>query len=232
MKYLFVDYDQGAGGEFFCANLSLSPQCCVLESTMYANGRTKIKDMFDQEFLKVDAVPDISKLGHVDLYNVVPTHRHTDLAKKLLQNVKSVRIKSPVDEKYWKFLKHQQLIKVLLANEPTDEYFIGLIRNIQKETGNSEFIKKIKRNMDILNITLLSRNIEPTEKNRQAHIQKIYNLRIPEPNFDYDLTIPYEDLFERPKTVEQKLFDIFGIKLHSNWLSQYQQNYATYLAQT
>jgi len=232
MKYLFVDYDQGAGGESFCASISQSAQCCPLESVVYSSGRTKIKDMFDQEFLKAKSFPDATRKGHDHLYNVVPTHRHTDLANQLLANVWSIRIKNPSNEKYWKFLKHQQLIKVLLAKEPTDEYFVGFVRNIRQETGNSEFVKKVKRDMDTLSIILLSRGIEPTDQNRQDYIQKIYNRRLPEPDYSYNLVIPYEDLFDRPDHVEQQLYEVFEIKLHSKWLYRYQQNYAAYISQT
>jgi hypothetical protein len=232
MKYLFVDYDQGAGGESFCANISQSSQCHKLNSVVYASGRTKIHDMFDQEFLKAIASPDPMRTGHPLLYNVVPTHRHTDLAKTLLQNVWSIRIKNPSDEKYWKFLKHQQLVKVFLAKEPSDEYFVGFVKNIRQETGNNEFVKYVRRNMDALSILLLSRGIEPTETNRQTYIQEIYHRRVPEPEVDYDLIINYEDFFDRPEFISQQLFDVFGIVLHSNWLHQYRQNYAAFIAQT
>jgi hypothetical protein len=235
MKYLFVDYDQGAGGEFFCANISLSPQCCKLNNVVYPTGRTKVHDMFDQEFLKNNPEFDIinrTKTQDTRLYNVVPTHRHTESVTKLVQNVWSIRIKNPSVEKYWKFLKHQQLIKVLLNNEPSNSYFIGIIKNFKRDSNNNKFVKHIKRNMDVLSILLLSLDIDPTEQNRQDYIEKIYNIRQPEPTFDYHLVIRYEDLFEQPELIKQQLFDIFGIEISTNWLYQYQQSYETYIAKT
>ena len=55
MPFLFVDYDSGAGGEFFCEQLSQSKQCIKLTSKKYESGRTKVFDRFDQEFLKPNA---------------------------------------------------------------------------------------------------------------------------------------------------------------------------------
>ena len=43
MPFLFVDYDQGAGGEYFCANLSRSPQCTEMKNVLFGNGRTNPK---------------------------------------------------------------------------------------------------------------------------------------------------------------------------------------------
>ena len=53
MPWLFVDYDQGAGGEAFCLKLSQSPQCKTLRGEKFPNGRTKVYDEFDQEWLKI-----------------------------------------------------------------------------------------------------------------------------------------------------------------------------------
>jgi hypothetical protein len=57
MPFLFVDYDQGAGGEFFCAQLSLSSQCVPLQVERFDTGRSKVHDQFGQEFLKAAPNP-------------------------------------------------------------------------------------------------------------------------------------------------------------------------------
>ena len=81
MPFLFVDYEQGAGGEFFCANLSQSPQCIPLEVDNLPNQRYKVYDIFDQEFLKI-APHVVVKAPPKNLYAVVPTHRYTALNAK------------------------------------------------------------------------------------------------------------------------------------------------------
>jgi hypothetical protein len=106
MPFLFVDYEQGAGGERFCAGLSNSPQCETLDFVRYDNGRTKVKDLFEQEFLKTQ--PNITAVkSHPALYTIVPTHRHTDLAKQLLEDVNTIRIQSPVDDAIFQSVKQQ-----------------------------------------------------------------------------------------------------------------------------
>jgi hypothetical protein len=53
-----------------------------------------------------------------------------------------------------------------------------------------------------------------------------------EPNFDYDLIIPYNDLFFNIDKVKQDIFNTFGIEITGPWLDTYRQNYEAWLSQT
>jgi predicted SAM-dependent methyltransferase len=232
MPFLFVDYDQGAGGEFFCAQLSRSDQCVTLDYVKYPNNRTKVFDRFHQEFLKLD--PAVDSISTDDkLYELVPTHRHTALAKSILPNLKSIRISQPeIDDPLWYYYKQQQISKVLLTNEPTDQQTVGLLRMLVNSTGSKEFLKKIKTGMDTLSLILLADGIDPTAENKDNYINSLLANRTLEPEVSYDLIIPYRDLFFNARQIEKNLQDIFNIVVKDSWLDTYKNNYETYLSQT
>ena len=220
MPFLFVDYDQGAGGERFCAGLGESTQCEDIKSICYPNGRTKVHDAFDQEFLK--PVPEVKFTeSHQTLYTIVPTHRHTELAKKLLKDVHSIRIQMPQDDQLYEHVVNQRINKVLLTHEPTPEYFFGLVKILIKQVGNNDFVKKINIKMKTLEIEMIARGIEVTPNNIKKYIDKIKNNRNAEPTFEYDLVIPYEDLVYDSKQVKTQLKNKFHIDVVGSWLNNY-----------
>ena len=220
MPFLFVDYDQGAGGERFCAGLGQSTQCEDIHFIQYPNGRTKVHDVFEQEFLKPS--PNIRPLdSHCDLYTIVPTHRHTRLAKELLKDVRSLRIQMPIDDRVYNHVVNQRINKVLLTQEPTTEYFFGLLKILTKQIGNTDFLKKINRKMTTLEIMMISQGIDITPSTIEKYINNIKNKRSSEPNFNYDMVIPYENLvYDAGKVIEQLKIK-FGIEVTNNWLDDY-----------
>ena len=222
MPFLFVDYDQGAGGERFCAGLSLSPQCERLEFVKYdSTGRTKVVDRFDQELLKQNPVYE-SKSSHPTLYTIVPTHRKTSKAQPHInEKIRSIRIRMPEDEQLFKHIKEQQALKVIEAREPNPEYFAGFVNEWVKKTGSTDFVKKVKYNMRNVDIILLSRGIDPTDENVEKYLDELRNLRLPEPPIQYDLIIPYEDLFYNTQRVRDSVFNVFGIEIVGDWLDDY-----------
>jgi hypothetical protein len=232
MPFLFVDYDQGAGGEFFCSQLSLSTQCVDLDYVKYPNGRTKVFDRFDQEFLK--PTPHITPIkSHDILFELVPTHRHTKLAYDQLSDVRSIRITSPkINTPLWLYFKQQQISKVLLTREPTDQQVVGLLRILVESSSNTEFLKKIKPGMDTLSLILLSDGVEPTEENKVDYINNLLTNSEPDLEFNYDLIIEYSDLFYNTESIKTKLREIFGITVEGDWLDTFKNNYETYLSQT
>ena len=144
MPFLFVDYDHGLGGEKFCAGLSQSSECEPMEFAVFDNGRTKVKDIFNQEFLQLN--PNVTtKSSHPTLYTVVPTHRHSKLAKSILSNVQSIRIKPPTSQEIWEKVVEQRMRKVLFTQEPTQEYFLGLLKILSESAVDPDFIKKVNR---------------------------------------------------------------------------------------
>jgi hypothetical protein len=221
MPFLFVDYDQGAGGERFCAGLSQSSECESLEFTRYANGRTKILDVFEQEFLKPNPHIDSNTKPHNILYTIIPTHRRTVLAHKLLDNIFSIRISMPTNLELWNKVKEAQIKKVLLSKEPTQKYFFGLLKILQEDAVDKDFIKKVKYTMRTVELVLLSKGIDPTQQNIDEYINTVRNQHIPEPDFNYDLTIPYEDLVHNPDTVQNQIESCFKINVVGDWLTHY-----------
>lgn len=232
MPFLFVDYDQGAGGEFFCAQLSRSEQCITLDYVTYPNNRTKVFDRFQQEFLKINPAVDLIK-ADTELYEIVPTHRRTAFAKNILSDLRSIRISQPdIDDPLWYYYKQQQLLKVLLTKEPTSQQIVGLLRILVNSTSSKEFLKKIKPGMDTLSLILLADGIDPSAENKDNYISSLLANRTPEPEFSYDLIIPYRDLFFNKQKIEQNLQEIFSITVKDSWLDTYKKNYEAYLSQT
>ena len=220
MPFLFFYYYQGAGGDSFCAGVDHSTQCEDINFIRYPNGRTKVHDVFEQEFLKPS--PNITPINsHHDLYTIVPTHRHTKLAKELLKDVHSLRIQMPIDDQVYEHVINQRINKVLLTHEPTTEYFFGLLKILTKKVGNNDFIKKINSKMTTLEILMISEGIDFTPSNIEKYLNDIKNDRCPEPDFDYDMIIPYENLVYNPEQVITQLKNKFGIETPSNWLSSY-----------
>jgi hypothetical protein len=231
MPFLFVDYDQGAGGEFFCEQLSQSSQCVKLTSKKYEFERTKVFDRFDQEFLKPNAPQPKFLSAANELYDIVPTHRLCELAKKLLGEIRTIRITSPnIEDNMWKFLKYQQKYKVFLS-KLSSELFLGEIKMLARTASNTNFLKQVHSKMDWVEINLTSMNITNTTENREHFISNILSLE-PEPIFDYDLIIPYRDLFFNVDKVKQDILDVFGIEITEPWLDTYRQNYEAWLSQT
>jgi len=231
MPFLFVDYDPGAGGEFFCEQLSQSKQCVKLLSKKYESGRTKVFDRFDQEFLKPNA-PEPKFLSADDaLYDIVPTHRLCELAKKLLGEIRTIRIASPsTEDNVWRFLKYQQRHKVFLS-KLSPELFLGEIEMLARTATNTDFLKQVHIKMDYLEINLLSMGVSNTNENRDYFISKSLAPER-EPDFNYDLIVPYSDLIFNVAKVRQDILDIFGIEITEPWVDTYRQNYEAWLSQT
>ncbi len=231
MPFLFVDYDQGAGGEYFCQQLSMSAECVNLTGFKNRDNRTKINDIFEQEFLKILPEPKFIE-DNTDLYHVVPSHRNTELAKSMLDNVRSIRIANPVDAEFWDYLKLQQNNKVLDARLPSDKHFLGELRMLLRVTENKEWVKNVKSDMDNLSLIMLAKGLELTEKNKNNLKKLVYNYLEAEPNTTFDLVIAYEDLFNDTEKIKQQIKDIFNITITGNWLERYRKDYDTFLAKT
>lgn len=231
MPFLFIDYDQGAGGEYFSAMLSTSEQCITLKFEEYKNGRIKVFDKFDQEFLKSNAPQPNILESSIDLYDVIPTHRLCTLAEKLLGNIRTIRIASPDEnDETWAFLKYQRKHKVLLSKLST-KLFVGEIKMLARTTVNPNFLEQINIKMDNLDLRLLAENIEPTKENREFFLNS-YCSHVLEPEFNYDLIIPFNDLLFDTEFVKKSILNTFGIKITGNWLDTYRKNYETWLSQT
>lgn len=228
MPFLFVDYDQGAGGEFFCTQLSQTPQCNSLCSSSDDKNRFKVKDVFNQAWLdsSIGIVPCDSDAVKFD---VVPCHRRTAEAKKILKNVKCIRIANPLDDHLWSFLKHNQKNKVLLSTQKQSGlYFIGDLKLAVKKSQSKDWVRKVNINTTNLDVRLLSTGVEPSESAKVDYIRKLYNLRVKEPDLDWDLVIPYEKLFFDVDWVIDQLHKVFGIELQAHALEKFYKNYVEF----
>ena len=227
MPFLFVDYDQGAGGEFFCSQLSLSPQCVPLQVERFNTGRSKVRDRFGQEFLKPSPRPEYQE-PDPERFELVPMHREYAVAANMYGRIHSIRISNPpLGSDFWEYLKHNRLKKVLLAPQPEGKYFIGELDVLIRKTNNRDFVRRVHKDMDNLTLQMLADNIEPTEENRQRYLDEIL-IQIPEPEFDYDLIIPYEKLFYDTAWIQQQIKQVFGIDILTPWLDTYRREYEAY----
>lgn len=231
MPFLFVDYDQGAGGEFFCHGLSQSAECILLDGFQNSKNRTKVNDLFGQEFLKTTPKPTIIE-DNTNLYNLVPSHRNTKLAHSMLKNVHSIRIANPENNELWQYLKYQQVIKVLNSPMPSGAHFVGEIEMLARAAPTKDWIKQVKSDMDNLTLILLSKGIEPTKDNKEKYMQELTSIKDPEPDYSFDLVIPYENLFYNTNKIKEQIKDIFRITVVGDWLEKYKKDYDAYLAKT
>jgi hypothetical protein len=230
--FLFVDYDQGLGGEYFCANLSRASQCNTLETHTYSNSRTKVKDVFGQEYLK--PTPALKILDSPEnLYDVVPVHRQINLIQDNFKNFKSMRLAYPTDPMQKKFVFHQRLQKVLLSPEPSTEYFLGLVKILLEQSTDLSWVKKVKPSMDSLTIHMISQGFALTEENRQLFINGYFSevSAATEPTFPYDVVIDFSDLLYNHEKIQDQLQAAFGISSDTNWMITYQTEYNAYIKQ-
>lgn len=227
MPFLFVDYDQGAGGEFFCSQLSLSPQCKPLEVVRYSTGRSKVQDRFGQEFLKAVPRPQYQE-PDPGLYELVPMHRCWSLATSMYGKISSIRIANPDEHSdLWQYLQHNRLKKVLLVPQPEGKYFLGELDILIRKTQNRDFVRRVNKDMDNLTLQMLADGIEPTPKNREQYLETIMKQQ-PEPPSRYDLVIPYEKLFYDTDWIKQQIKQVFGIDIEAPWLETYGKEYEAY----
>jgi hypothetical protein len=222
MPFLFVDYDQGAGGEYLSYILSQSPQCQSIDYFKTSTGRYKVSDIFAQEFLKPHPCPTLKK-AHNTLYEIVPTHRQTYLGARLLKNVNSLRISNPTNE-LWDYVKQQQLNKVLLTKEPTFPMFVGLVKILNQTASNTNFLNEINHTMDNLSLILISEGIDPSKENRDQAIKELYTQE-EEPDFNYNLVIPYEKLINDPQWVKDAIQTVFKIDVNIDLLQVYKTDF-------
>lgn len=227
MPWLLIDYDPGAGGESFCAELSRSPGCVPLDFVVTENQRTKVFDRFNQGWLiphntpaAIDADPD--------LWEIIPGHRCTDRAKETLKNCKSIRIARPKNSALWDYMVYQLESKVWLAKESTLEHFQGTVNHLYNLTGNIDVLEKTSIEQDFLSLWLIAFGIDPNELNRDLYLQNFKNDNVAEPLHNFDLCIDYEDLFYNHDKVVDDIKQTFDIDLDKNWLCKYSQGFESF----
>jgi len=228
MPWLMVDYDAGAGGERFCAELSKSPGCIPLQYSIGSNSRTKVQDRFEQGWLIPLNTPKAIAADPV-MWEIVPCHRSTDRAKSTLENLKTIRIARPKSESLWDYMATQLEKKVWLSTQPSKEHYQGAAEQLYNLTGNPAVIDSTSADDDYLTMWLIAFGVEPNQDNRKEYLNNFRNDHVPEPDIDYDLIIAYEDLFFNHDKVFQDIYNVFGITIDKSWLNWYSDDYANFV---
>jgi hypothetical protein len=228
MSFLVIDYDQGCGGEYFTTICSSAPQCRSLEHRKIGT-RTRVLDIFKNEFLKPNPkIQNIPKLS--DLHEVIPTHRHTTTIKELLLDVLSIRITYPNEMNHHLFVIQNIIDKVLFAPQFDILDQIEFIRILTNEHNRDNF-KKVKPNMQNIDIILISLGLDINEQNKKNYIKRMID-RYPrsEPNIEYDLIVNYRDLVENTTEVVKQIKSRFDIDVPYDLFKTYEKNYAEFKA--
>jgi hypothetical protein len=225
MSFILVDYDHGCGGEYFSYALSMSPQCHTLERKTL-NKRTKVLDVFGQEFLKIN--PKIKTIPLLDeKHIIVPNHQKTLLAKSLLGDCKSIRIQYPTQMQYHLYVVRCIEEKVLNSKQFGIREWSGYIK-LLFET-NKELLKKINLEMDNFDILLVSEGIEPTKENKQKWIAELLeNFPQEEPDCNYDVVIEFRELIEDIDSIVKKIKDKLKIDIDRELLTKYEKEYQSF----
>ena len=127
----------------------------------------------------------------------------------------------PEDPALQKQIIEQKINKVLLSPEPRPEYFLGELKILSEFENNRDFIKKVRRDMRNVELVLLSQGKDPTPESIEEYLQAVRTKHYPEPDYKYDLVIPYEKLAYDPKQIKQILNQQFGITVGGDWLASY-----------
>jgi len=225
MSFILVDYDHGCGGEYFSYALSKSPQCHELKRKTL-NKRTKVLDVFGQEFLKIN--PKIKTIPPLDeKHIIVPNHQKTLLAQSLLGDCKSIRIQYPTQMQYHLYVVRCIEEKVLNSKQFGIREWSGYIK-LQFE-NNKELLKKINLSMDNFDILLVSEGIEPTKENKQKWIAELLeNFPHEEPDCCYDVVIEFRELIEDIDSIVKKIKDKLKIDIDRELLTKYEKEYQSF----
>jgi hypothetical protein len=95
-----------------------------------------------------------------------------------------------------------------------------------------DWVRDARIAMDYIDLILLAHGIEINETNREQFIEQNFSSFEPEPEFDYSLSVPYEDLFFNTNKIKEDIKKIFSIDIVGNWLDTYKENYDVYCSQT
>lgn len=199
LKFIFVCYPHGAGGEFLSYIISKSEQCNTLDRRKIGD-RYKVDDIFNQNLLRIDFKPerlydhkDASTLDK-DKYVVVPTHYREDDIWKYFKNYKFINITYPTSKE-----GHNQVLrniknKVWDQPQPTQLEFFGMLLQLTTNNDKSWYINT-HFNMNTIDIILASRKQELTDSNRKKLMKdwdkaeyKYHSVT------DRNLNINYDDL--------------------------------------
>ena len=226
MSFILVDYHHGCGGEYFSYALSMSPQCHTLERTQFKK-RTKVIDVFHQEFLKshpkIDEIPILDEKHHV-----VPVHNRTYFAKNLLKDCKSIRIAYPTELHHHLYVVKCIEEKVLNQRHFNIKEWTGFVK-LYFDENNKENLKKINLKSNNFDIILWSKGIEPTEENKNIYIQGLVN-KFPKNklNDEYDIIIEFSELIEDIDCIVRRIKDKLQIDIPRELLLKYETEYKTF----
>ena len=174
LKYIFVCYPHGGGGEFLSYIISKAPECNTLVRRKVGN-RTKVHDIFNQHMLRIDFNIDNCFNDHGDLvtidkdkYVVVPTHYRESAVEKYFENYKFINIVYPKTEVGKKRILRNAIDKVWKQPQPTQLEFFGTLQQLEKVVGNRNWFLNTHFSMNTIDIFLASQGQEFNDHNRES----------------------------------------------------------------
>ena len=206
LKFIFLCYPHGAGGEFLSYIISKSDECNTLDRRKIGD-RYKVDDIFNQNLLRLDFKPerlhdhkDISTIDK-DRYVVVPTHYREDDIWKYFKNYKFINIIYPASKEGHKQVLHNIKRKVWDQPQPTQLEFFGMLQQLTTDNDRSWYINT-HYSMNTIDIILASRKQELSDKNRKKLMKEWDKAEYSYHSVvDRNLNINYDDLDARQQYV-------------------------------
>lgn len=115
-----------------------------------------------------------------------------------------------------------------MATLPSAEYFFGELKILQSTATNPKAVASCRKDMDYATLFLISQEIEPTIENKVKFVQQRFDKIMPDPIFEYDLILHFEDLIFNRQCVIDKINDTFDLELPANTLQRFQDDYFEY----
>lgn len=206
-KFIFVCYENGAGGEGLCYKISQMPYCNTLNKKNETK-RTVVYDVFEKAL--VDRSADrfaserLDKDLHIpivtndtDLCHVVPSHIAPSVLKKYYPSELYVVINSPTDQ-YWLRKLYLRKYRYHSLSVPQSlQARVGEYKQFAALTNN-EHAKALLSPMTNLQIRCLAKNIPVTKENCKKYFKKLESneYRLKYTDDVNTITIEFKDLFE------------------------------------
>lgn len=215
LKYIFVCYPHGGGGEFLSYIISKAEECNTLVRRKVGN-RTKVQDIFNQHMLRMDFnidrcfsdYGDNGDLSAIDenKYVVVPTHYRENVVGQHFKNYKFVNILYPQTEEGHKRVLRNVKNKVWYQPQPTQLEFFGMLQQLEKEVGNRDWFVNTHFSMNTIDIILASQGKQLTDEDREQ-IEKDWDndIQTTHEQRDNNLCIEYENVANSLKQIGEYL---------------------------
>lgn len=226
-KFIFVCYENGAGGENLCRRISDLPGCHTLKYHKERK-RTQVDDVFAKALISraTDqyARENLGKEIHIpkiindsDLCHVVPSHISPDVLKKFYPNDLYVVINSPTDQYWLRKLNLRKYRYYFLSRPPSFRARVGEYEQYSPLKNTDHIKQLLSSSMTILQIRCLSKNLPLTKQNYKKYFKNLlldsHEYRLYYTDDVNTVTIEFKDIY---KNNLQPLFNKIHKKLEAN----------------